>query len=195
MGVGAVAVSGNEDRRTARMTGANFVTVTLLPTSAHPERDLAELGAPAWLADYAGAPPWCAPTALQNGAAYKQFTKKLSHKQIMRFFLNHPGRLLPVLDRVAGYFYVPRATATLCQQTPAGKRMMVTPLLANYTKIGHTPRGCSIGGGRRSPTRSSRCAGAGWGRWWCCGRCRWEPWWGPGGEGECAEWEPWWGWW
>ncbi|GAA2056329.1 hypothetical protein GCM10009839_76790 [Catenulispora yoronensis] len=141
LGVGAVAVSGNEDRRTARMTGANFVTVTLLPTSAHPERDLAELGAPAWLADYAGAPPWCAPTALQNGAAYKQFTKKLSHKQIMRFFLNHPGRLLPVLDRVAGYFYVPRATATLCQQTPAGKRMMVTPLLANYTKIGHTPRG------------------------------------------------------
>src|SRR2546421_6131133 len=41
---GATAVSGNEDRHTAQLTGANFVTITLLPTSGHPQRDLAELG-------------------------------------------------------------------------------------------------------------------------------------------------------
>ncbi|GAA1977300.1 hypothetical protein [Catenulispora subtropica] len=139
--VGAVAVSGNEDRRTAQLTGANFVTVTLLPTSAHPQADLAEFGAPAWLADYAGAPPWCAPSALQNGAAYQRFTKTLSHRRILGFFVEHPGRLLPVLDRVAEYFYQPRPTSTLCAPGPHGAQVMVLPHLANYTRSAHTPRG------------------------------------------------------
>lgn len=138
---GAVAVSGNEDRRTAQLTGANFVTVTLLPTSGHPQRDLAELGAPAWLADYAGAPPWCAPTALQNGAAYRQFAKTVSHQRILGFFGSHPSRLLPVLDRVAEYFYVPRPTSTLCAPGPHGTQHMVSPYLANYTRAAAAPRG------------------------------------------------------
>ena len=141
MAAGAFAVSGNEDRRTAQLTEANFVTVTLLPTSAHPERDLAEFGAPSWVANYAGAPPWCAPVALQDSAAYRKFTKGLSHQRVLGFFLDHPTRLLPVLDRVAGYFYEPRPTATLCGTGPHGRRVMALPYLANYPRLGHTPRG------------------------------------------------------
>jgi hypothetical protein len=141
MAAGAFAVSGNEDKRTAQLTEANFVTVTLLPTSAHPERDLAEFGAPSWVAQYAGAPPWCAPTALQDSAGYQKFTKGLSHQRILGFFLNHPTRLLPVLDTVAGYFYEPRPTATLCGAGPHGTQVMVLPRLGNYTHISHTPRG------------------------------------------------------
>lgn len=141
MTTGAFAVSGNEDKRTARLTEANFVAVTLLPTSGHPQRDLAEFGAPSWVANYSGAPPWCAPTSLQDGAAYQKFTKGLSHQRILGFFANHPTRLLPVLDRVAGYFYEPRPTATLCGPGPRGTRVMVLPHLANYTHLGHTPRG------------------------------------------------------
>jgi hypothetical protein len=60
---------------------------------------------------------------------------------VLGFFLDHPGRLLPVLDRVAGYFYQPRPTSTLCAPGPHGTQVMVLPHLANYTKIGHTPRG------------------------------------------------------
>ena len=141
MTAGAFAVSGNEDKRTAHLTEANFVTVTLLPTSGHPQRDLAEFGAPSWLADYSGAPPWCAPTSLQDGAAYQKFTNGLSHQRILGFFVDHPTRLLPVLDRVAGYFYEPRPTATLCGPGPHGTQVMVLPHLANYTHLGHTPRG------------------------------------------------------
>lgn len=139
---GAAAVSGNEDRRTAQLTGANFVTITLLPTSGHPQRDLAELGAPPWLADYVGAPPWCAPTKLQDSSAYRRFSKGLSHQLIAGFFLRHPGRLLPVLNRVAEYFYEPRPTAALCGPGPHGTKVMVTPYLANYTRgTAHTPHG------------------------------------------------------
>ncbi|MBS2540135.1 hypothetical protein KGQ20_46100 [Catenulispora sp. NF23] len=141
MTAGALAVSGNEDKRTAQLTEANFVVVTLLPTSAHPERDVAEFGAPSWLADYAGAPPWCAPTTLQDSAAYQKFTKGLSHQRILGFFLDHPTRLLPVLNRVAGYFYEPRPTATLCGPGPHGTQIMVLPRLGNYTHLAHTPRG------------------------------------------------------
>jgi hypothetical protein len=141
MTAGALAVSGNEDKRTAQLTEANFVTVTLLPTSGHPQRDLAEFGAPAWVADYSGAPPWCAPPSLQDDAAYQKFTKGLSHQRILGFFVDHPMRLLPVLDRVAGYFYEPRPTATLCSPGPHGTQIMVLPHLANYTHLGHTPRG------------------------------------------------------
>lgn len=141
MTAGAFAVSGNEDKRTAQLTEANFVTVTLLPTSGHPQRDLAEFGAPSWVADYSGAPPWCAPTSLQDGAAYQKFTKGLSHQRILGFFVDHPTRLLPVLNRVAGYFYEPRPTATLCTPGPHGTQVMVLPHLANYTHLGHTPRG------------------------------------------------------
>ncbi|MFL6116556.1 MAG: hypothetical protein ACJ786_35140 [Catenulispora sp.] len=132
LAAGAAAVSGNEDRHTAQLTGANFVTVTLLPTSGDPQRDLAELGAPSWLADYTGSPPWCAPTKLQDSSDYKRFSRGLSHQLIGRFFLRHPGRLLPVLDRVAEYFYEPRPTATLCGPGPHGTKVMVTPHLANY---------------------------------------------------------------
>ncbi|NUP48257.1 MAG: hypothetical protein HOW97_13235 [Catenulispora sp.] len=139
--VGAGVVSGNEDQHTAQLTGANFVAVTLLATSPHPRQDLAELGGPAWLADYAGTPPWCAPVKQQNSAEYKQFTKTLSHKRVAGFFLRHPGRVLPVLDNVAGYFYIPRATSTLCAKGPHGRQVMVTPRLANYTHLGNTPRG------------------------------------------------------
>jgi hypothetical protein len=140
--VGAMAVSGNEDQHTAQLTGANFVTITLLPTSGHPQRDLAELGAPSWLADYSGAPPWCAPTKQQNGSDYKRFSRRLSHQLIARFFLRHPGRLLPVLDGVAEYFYEPRPTAALCGPGPHGTKVMLTPHLANYTRSNaHTPRG------------------------------------------------------
>lgn len=141
MTAGAFAVSGNEDKRTAQLTEANFVTVTLLPTSGHPQRDLAEFGAPSWVADYSGSPPWCAPTSLQDGAAYQRFTKGLSHQRILGFFVDHPTRLLPVLDRVAGHFYEPRPTATLCGPGPHGRRVMVLPHLANYTHLGRTPRG------------------------------------------------------
>lgn len=141
MTAGAFAVSGNEDKRTAQLTEANFVTVTLLPTSAHPQRDLAEFGAPSWVADYSGSPPWCAPTSLQDSTAYQKFTKGLSHQRILGFFVDHPTRLLPVLNRVAGYFYEPRPTATLCTPGPHGTQVMVLPHLANYTHLGHTPRG------------------------------------------------------
>lgn len=141
MAAGAFAVSGNEDKRTAQLTEANFVSVTLLPTSGNPQRDLAEFGAPSWLADYSGAPPWCAPAALQNSAAYQTFTKGLSRGRIVEFFAEHPTRLLPVLDRVAGYFYEPRPTSTLCSPGPNGTQVMVLPHLANYTQIGETPRG------------------------------------------------------
>ncbi|WP_194927863.1 glycan biosynthesis hexose transferase WsfD [Catenulispora pinisilvae] len=141
MAVGAFAVSGNEDKRTAQLTEANFVVVTLLSTSAHPERDVAEFGAPSWLADYAGAPPWCAPTTLQDSAAYQKFTKGLSHQRILGFFLDHRTRLLPVLNRVAGYFYEPRPTATLCGPGPHGTQVIVLPRLGNYTHLAHTPRG------------------------------------------------------
>ena len=143
MAAGAFAVSGNEDKRTAQLTEANFVTVTLLPTSAHPQRDLEEFGAPSWVADYAGAPPWCAPASLQDGAAYRKFTRGLAHQRILGFFADHPTRLLPVLDRVAGYFYEPRPTSTLCGpgRRPHGPQVMVLPHLANYTHVGDTPRG------------------------------------------------------
>jgi hypothetical protein len=139
--VGAAVVSGNEDQKTAQLTGANFVTVTLLPTGSHPVRDLAELGGPVWLADYSGAPPWCAPWKLQNSATYKEFAKSLSHKKILGFLLRHPGRVFPVMNNVAEYFYVPRATSTLCAPGPNNTQRMVTPRLGNYTRIGHTPRG------------------------------------------------------
>lgn len=139
--VAAAVVSGNEDQKTAQLTGANFVTVTLLPTGSHPLRDVEELGGPVWLADYSGAPPWCAPWKLQNSATYKDFAKSLSHKKILGFLLRHPGRVLPVMNNVAEYFYVPRATSTLCAPGPNNTQRMVTPRLGNYTRIGHTPRG------------------------------------------------------
>jgi dolichol-phosphate mannosyltransferase len=139
--VGAVSVSGNEDARTAQLTAANFVTATLMPTSPYPERDVAAFGGPAWLANYSGVQPWCAPEKLLLSAPYKKFTKGLSHKRVIGFFLHHPTRLLPVLDRAAGYFYEPRPTATLCGTGPHGKKFMLLPHLANYTHIGHTPRG------------------------------------------------------
>ncbi|MEY9905537.1 hypothetical protein ABIA35_001753 [Catenulispora sp. MAP12-49] len=141
LAAGAFAVSGNEDKRTAQLTEANFVTVTLLPTTAHPGGDLAAFAAPSWLAKYSGAPPWCAPTKLQDSAAYQRFTKGLSHKRILGYFVDHPTRLLPVLDRAAAYFYVPRPTATLCHAGPNGTQVMVLPHLANYTNNGHTKRG------------------------------------------------------
>lgn len=138
--VGAFAVAGNEDKRTTQLGTADFVSVTLLPTSAHPERDLAELGGPAWLADYSGSPAWCAPITLQNGAAYRAYNKNLSHHRILGFFLNHPMRLLPVLNQAASYFYKPRPTATLCAPGPNGRNVMVEAPLGNYTRIGNTPR-------------------------------------------------------
>jgi hypothetical protein len=141
LAVGAVATSGNEDARTAQLTAANFVTATLLPTSPYPERDVAAFGGPTWLADYSGVQPWCAPEKLLVTPQYKKFTKGLSHKRVLGFFLQHPTRLLPVLNRVAGYFYEPRPTATLCGTGPHGKKFMLLPHLANYTRIGHTPRG------------------------------------------------------
>ena len=141
MTAGALAVSGNEDKRTAQLTEANFVVITLLPTTAHPTGDLAAFGAPSWVPKYAGVPPWCAPPRLQDSVAYQKFTKHLSHKRILGFFLQHPKRLLPVLNVAAGYFYEPRPTATLCGTGPHKKPVMLLPHLANYTHIGHTPRG------------------------------------------------------
>lgn len=138
--VGAFAVAGNQDRRTTQLGTADFVSVALLSTSANPRRDLAELGGPAWLADYAGSPAWCAPLTLQNSAAYRTYDKNLSHHRILGFLLNHPTRLLPVLDQAAGYFYKPRPTATLCAPGPKGRYVMVEAPLGNYTRIGDTPR-------------------------------------------------------
>jgi dolichol-phosphate mannosyltransferase len=141
LAVGAVTVAGNQDKRTTQLGTADFVNVTLLPTSAHPERDLAELGGPAWLADYSGSPAWCAPLTLQNGAAYRTYNQHLSHKRILSFLLNHPTRLLPILDKAASYFYKPRPTATLCTPGPNGRNVMVLAWLGNYTHLAHTPPG------------------------------------------------------